>query len=84
VNARGEDYRLSDRDVHWVAGEVCNYKHVNVVACQRLAENGLSNLVFILEGAALAYELAKVCVSVRVAMGEIARIVIMFKFYLET
>jgi hypothetical protein len=84
VHTRRENHRLPDCNVHWVTGEVSYNKHVNVVACQRLAENGFADLVFILEGATLAHKLAQVRVRVGVAMSEIASVVVMFKFDLKT
>ena len=48
--------RDSDCYVDRVAREVSYNQHVNVVTSQRFAENGLSDLVFILKCAALSNE----------------------------
>jgi len=79
MNTRSQDDRFTNRNIDSVARKVGYYKHVNIVACQRLAQNGLANFVFVGKGTYLVNEVALVCIRERVAVSEEHRVVIVCK-----
>jgi len=70
MHPRRKDYGFAHSDVDRIAREVGDDEHVDVVAGEGLAEDGLADLVFVGEGADFVDEVTLVRVRVRVAVGE--------------
>ena len=78
MDPRCEDDGLTLGNVDGVAEEIGNDEHVDIVACEGLAEDGLADLVLVLKGAHLANELTLVRVGERVAVGKEHRVVVIY------
>ena len=75
---RCQDNGLSLRDVHGVGQEISNDQHVDIVACEGLAKDGLTDLILILKGADLANELTLIRVGEGVTVGKKHRIIVVY------
>ena len=78
MNSCCENDSLSNCDLFRDARKVSNDEHINIIPGKTLAEHRLPNFVLILKGAGLVHELAEVCVTIGVAMGEINTVIIVF------
>ena len=79
MHARAQNDRLAYGDVHRVRKKICDYKHIDVVPCERLAQDRLSDLVFVLKCADLVDEVALVTVRKRIAMCKENCIVVIYR-----
>ena len=78
MHSRRDDDGFTHSNVDRIAREVGDDEHVDVVAGEGLAEDGLADLVFVGEGADFVDEVTLVRVRVRVAVGEKHRVVVVY------
>ena len=83
MDSGGEDDGFSDGDFFRLACEIGDYEHVYIVARKTLAEHCFSYFIFIIECTCLSFKSQKICVSVRVTVGEVNCVHVMFRCKLE-
>ena len=76
MHSRRQYYGFSHRDINWVAQEICNDQHVNIIASEGFTKNGFSYLVLVLESAHLVDESTLIAVGEGVAVSEEYSIVV--------
>ena len=84
MNSCRENDSLSNCDLFRNARKISNNEHINIIPRKTLAKHRLSNFVLILKCAGFVHELAQVCVTIWVAMGEINSVIIVFCRVLES
>jgi len=83
VHPRRENDRFPNSYILRVRRKISHDQHVNIVTRQRLTQDRFAYLILILEAAPFLNIFNEVCVSIRIAVGKINRIVFMLKFNLE-
>jgi len=78
MNSGRDNDRFTDSNIDWVTCKVSYDEHVDFITRQRLAEDGLADLIFVIKRTNFINEVALVRIRKRVAMCKKNRVIFIY------